>query len=608
MVEAVQETSPRLEQIQERYRFLARLGSGGMADVFLGMQNGAENFQRLVVIKRVKADLLGDEEARTMFFEEARTVAALNHPHIVKIFDLSRLQNDVCITMEYVDGENLEYIRKASARDKIELPLPIVCKLIAEACDALHYAHTVRSPDGTKLDLIHRDIGPHNLMLDRNGYLKIIDFGIAKTSARPEWTSPGMIKGRLAYVAPEALAGEPVSAKLDVYSLGLVFLELLTRERAVDVCRETPIALLFQRILEEHPRLPTEVRRELPSEIDAVVRRAIAKDPQNRYPSAEAFGAAVRRFALAHGGLAATAEVASWYRDTFAARISKREHFVHGAIQRRLERDAVTGSHPSIDSLPRSSSPLTSPDRMSSPLSHSARHDRPATGRLATRPIPLYMLAITAFVVAGVVGSGAALWYRDLSRIAPAAALSSIIEVRSVPIGASVFVDGFARGVTPAAGLKVAVPQGQTVQVRLRKQGYHDFVRFVEAPHDGPTPSLEASLTPQPATRVTALGSGESAFSRPEAAAKEHTPKSSETWADRPQRSAGERTRFHARRHGWPKRRGLRMKPPPPPPPPPPPAASEPPVSSTLQRPQVGRLPALPDDEPVALPVSENRR
>jgi serine/threonine protein kinase len=187
-----------LVDVRERYQLLAKLGSGGMADVFLAVQLGVEDFKRLVVLKRIHSHWLGQRDSFKMFIDEAQLVATLNHPHIVKIYDLTWMGSDVCIAMEYVDGESLAFVIRSLREQGERIPLPVVFKIVTEACDALSYVHAATMQDGEPLNLVHRDICPQNLLLDSNGYIKVIDFGIARSiGSNVDNTSPGVLKGKL---------------------------------------------------------------------------------------------------------------------------------------------------------------------------------------------------------------------------------------------------------------------------------------------------------------------------------------------------------------------------------------------------------------------------
>jgi len=312
----------------DRYRLLGKLGSGGMADVFLAVQRGEEGFERLVVMKKVHTRWMKQEEsAIKMFIEEARTVASLSHPNIVKVFDLSKMGEDICIAMEYVDGENLEYVSAVLKKRNLQFPLKVACTLIVQACEALHYAHTAKTPDGKPLKLVHRDVGPHNIMLDSNGYLKIIDFGIAKSAAQGDLTSPGVIKGKLSYLAPDIFKFKDIDGRIDLYALGLVFYRLLTLKIPFPFKSDVTIAEVLTKILKDPLAAPSTVNPSIPTEFDAIIAKATHRDRDERYQSGEALADAIRATAEKHGGLASNSEVRNWFQEQFKARLAKRREF-----------------------------------------------------------------------------------------------------------------------------------------------------------------------------------------------------------------------------------------------------------------------------------------
>jgi serine/threonine protein kinase len=312
---------------QERYRPIAKLGSGGMADVFLGVQFGEQGFERLLVIKKIHARGLKNDSAIQMFIDEARVIASLNHPHIVKVYDLSRVRDQICITMEYIDGENLDYMLRALKNAKKTFPLPIVCKLMIEACEALHYAHTVMSPDGTALNLVHRDIGAQNLMIDSQGYLKVIDFGIAKSTVQTEFTLPGLIKGKLSYLAPDVFKFKDIDGRVDLYALGLVLYELVTMKRPYSFSSETTMAEILNSILQDPIRPPTGINPSVLPDLEKIIYKATDKDRDRRYQTGEDFARALYDFANKHDGIATTLEVKNWYQTEFKQRIEQRHRF-----------------------------------------------------------------------------------------------------------------------------------------------------------------------------------------------------------------------------------------------------------------------------------------
>ncbi|MBU1896216.1 serine/threonine protein kinase [Myxococcota bacterium] len=304
-----------------------------MADVFLGIQRGVQSFRQLVVIKRIRDQFITDPHALQMFIDEALTVASLSHPHIVAIHDLREIENSLCIAMEYVDGETLTFLLNQLHRKRAQMPLDIAAKIVIEACEALNAAHTALGADGEPLNLIHRDVTPHNLMLDRNGYLKIIDFGIAKSRLQEEKTTPGMVKGKFSYLSPDHFQST-IDARSDIYSLGLVFFELVTSQRAIKAS-ELSFEQLMRVVLNQPLPPASEINDQLPKGIDAVLAKATAKDRDKRYLDAEAFADDIRALMRDNGGIATNARMRAWMQEHFSQCIANRQ-----ALERRLLKEA----------------------------------------------------------------------------------------------------------------------------------------------------------------------------------------------------------------------------------------------------------------------------
>ena len=335
----------------ERYRPIAKLGSGGMADVFLGVQSGEQGFERLLVIKMIHAQGLKNDSAIQMFIDEARVIASLNHPHIVKVYDLSKVNDQICITMEYIDGENLDFMLRALKKSQKGFSLPIICKLVIEAAEALHYAHNVKSPDGKSLHLVHRDIGAQNLMIDSQGYLKVIDFGIAKSTVQTEFTLPGLIKGKLSYLAPDVFKFKDIDGRVDLYALGLVLYELVTMKRPFSFSSETSMPEIINSILQDSIPSPTELNQSVPAELEAIIYKATDKNRDKRYQTGEDFASALYEFADNHEGIASTLEVKNWYQKEFKERIEQRRKFEQ-LVQEKADRIREKTTNSGIISLP----------------------------------------------------------------------------------------------------------------------------------------------------------------------------------------------------------------------------------------------------------------
>ncbi len=274
-----------------RYEILRRLGSGGMAEVYLAQLTGGEGFQKRVAIKRVHEDLSLNPEHLRAFSDEARLVAQLSHPNIVQVFEFDHDGEAPFLVMEYVDGLPLSKAVRLGQASGLKLPVEAALAVGVQVCDALAYAHEARSYDGRPLDIVHRDIKPANLMVTPQGQIKVTDFGIARAASNLRQTSTGSGKGTLAYMAPEQLQGGDIGPTADLYALGAVLFELITGRLLFDA---TSLGEIIQRRkLGLRPEDLRETDSALP-ECVPVLQRALAAGPPDRFPTAEEMGAALR--------------------------------------------------------------------------------------------------------------------------------------------------------------------------------------------------------------------------------------------------------------------------------------------------------------------------
>jgi len=270
-----------------RYILLDRIGMGGMAEVFRAVMPGAEGFKRTFVVKRIVSQLCQSQTFVEMFVREARIGALLNHPNIAQVFDFGSVDGEYFLAMEYIRGADILAMMRRLRETKQRLPVPIAVFVAHQVASGLAYAHGLCGANGETLNLIHRDVTPSNIMCLRTGGVKLLDFGIAKTvdASGIESTEKGEFRGKLAYMAPERVRDQPFDARSDIYSLGVVLWELLTGRRlfrgATDV--ET-----FKNVLEMEVRAPSALRPEVPASLDAVVARALARDPDERFGTAQA--------------------------------------------------------------------------------------------------------------------------------------------------------------------------------------------------------------------------------------------------------------------------------------------------------------------------------
>lgn len=373
-------------QNQDRYRIITKLESGGMADIYLGVQLGEDALERLVVIKKIRARGPQAKQAMGMFLDEARVVASLNHPHIVQIYDLSRVRSSICITMEYIDGENLAYVMDWLKKHDQTVPLAIACKLILQACEALQYAHKAKSQDGSDLEIVHRDIDLRNIMINSSGYLKIIDFGVAKAATQVELTAPTMFKGKLSYSAPETFSESSLDSRADVYALGLVFHQILTGHEPFPFKPDVNLGEVINRICNEEIPVATSINEELPEAIDALIAKAIDKDRENRFQNAGDFATAIREFAESEEncGSATPEAVKDWFNSTFEKRTKQRRKFEQKVIKkaRLLAEKAAAGEYVDEGSL------VPAPAEKKNASLQSGQTDSPQIAALSLAPPP----------------------------------------------------------------------------------------------------------------------------------------------------------------------------------------------------------------------------
>ncbi|HEY8210890.1 MAG TPA: protein kinase [Myxococcaceae bacterium] len=340
-----------------RYTLERKLAAGGMAEVFLARQSGPEGFEKVCVMKRMLPALAGDPSFVRMFLDEARLAAQLNHPNIAQIYDFGEVSGTFYLAMEYVPGSNLRAIVKEHQRRGTFMPVPVAARIISQAALALDYAHAATTPDGAPLGLVHRDVSPQNILLGTAGTVKVIDFGVAKAATATHHTRTGMIKGKYAYMSPEQLRAQPLDRRSDVYALGLVLYELLASARAIqgtsDVqIMESAIKMSFEPIDHRRP--------DLPEEIVAVVRRALQKDREARYRTAQDMSEALERFITHQGAVVTGADLIRLLADVPEAPLQPRPDenaSSHTPPSGPSSRRMAVGSAPAAEDWPQAPEP-----------------------------------------------------------------------------------------------------------------------------------------------------------------------------------------------------------------------------------------------------------
>ena len=274
-----------------QYELLELIAVGGMAEVFKGRVVAAEGFEKLVAIKRILPDLAEDERFVKMLLTEARIHSALSHRNIVQIHDLGISEDgQYFIVLEFVDGYDLRMIAEQLAAMGEIIPEVLSLHIASELAQGLHFAHELKGQDGQPLGLIHRDVTPSNVLISLAGEVKLSDFGLAKR--RHDRSVVGSLKGNLSYMSPEQAMQQPLDRRTDVFSLGAVLFELLTGRRLREITDEVAG---WSHVASGAVPSVRSLRPDLPPTIERLLDRALAADPNQRFPDAAAFGTAIRQ-------------------------------------------------------------------------------------------------------------------------------------------------------------------------------------------------------------------------------------------------------------------------------------------------------------------------
>jgi eukaryotic-like serine/threonine-protein kinase len=304
--------------VLRRYTVVGKLAQGGMAEVYLARQRGPAGYQKLVVIKRVRPHLTADADFVGMFTNEARLAAMISHPNVVQIFDLGDEPGvhggtEWYLAMEYLDGRDMLQVGRACRALNKAVPFDVTARIIADACAGLDHAHQLRGADGQHLALVHRDMSPENLVITFDGSVKVVDFGIAKAADNAVKTMAGQIKGKLGYVAPEAIRGAVVDARADIFAAGATLYLFLCGRPAFG--GTTPMEV-FERSLRP-PTPPREVNARVPASLDAICMRALAQDPNERYQTAGELRDALEDYLQSTGRVLGGAQIAQFMQILF---------------------------------------------------------------------------------------------------------------------------------------------------------------------------------------------------------------------------------------------------------------------------------------------------
>ena len=356
MSEPLPTTLPESLRRFGRYTLLYRIGSGGMAEVYLARFTGTDGFQKLVVIKLIHREFTASPEFVSMFIDEARLASRISHANVAQVLELGRVGETHFIAMEYVNGESLEDLAKRVP----DLSLPYVARILANAAAGLHAAHELRDGAGMLLDVVHRHVSPANIPISYDGEVKVIDFGVARARDNADVAAAGEVKGKYAYMAPEQAHDRPVDRRADVFSLGVVLHELTTHRPLFRGQSEG--ATLANLIESDIPR-PSDLVPGYPPTLERVVLRALEREPGRRFQSAHELQEALERFIVESGNLVLPAQVGQMMRGVFDESIAQKRALL-GRAQKEAGPAALSGEAEEVSVL---GAPPGGPDR-SKPL------------------------------------------------------------------------------------------------------------------------------------------------------------------------------------------------------------------------------------------------
>ncbi|MBI3200435.1 MAG: protein kinase [Myxococcales bacterium] len=409
--------APTFPERVGRYELLLPIGTGGMATVYLARIPVVGNVHREVALKLMHPFLSAEgRESTVSLVEEAKLAVRIRHPNVVPVIEVGDSAQGVFLVMEYVEGDTLSGLHRAVRADGSFLPLNIAGRILVDALAGLHAAHELRDDEGVLLDLVHRDFSPQNILVGTDGVSRLTDFGVAKAAGRVNVTSSGIIKGKVAYMAPEQALGKKVDRRCDVWAAGVVAWEVLAGQRLYR--QEDQVATLLRIVNEPPPRIST-VRPDVPKALDDLVAQTLAMDVDERIGTADELRRRVTEAWKTVGGLADAHEVSEFVQATARPKIVARREQVSRVIRLR-------SSMPTLSGAVGGPTALAASDETTSAISASsvARHSQPGTDLLRERQgrRRTVLWALGGAVSIAAVAGGAWLLGRSQSRDAEPAA------------------------------------------------------------------------------------------------------------------------------------------------------------------------------------------
>ncbi len=407
-----------------RYELLIRLGRGGMASVWVARERApVSGKQRLVAVKAMLPELAKHSDFRAMFLEEGQIVRSIDHPHVVKVHEVSEDHGVLYMAMDWIEGDSLRTVIK-EARRRRAIPAEIAVKIIADAAAGLHAAHEIKGWDGELRNIVHCDVSPHKTLVGLDGRAKLVDFGVANATAHSDLGAEDRIKGKFGYMSPEQARAEPLDRRSDVFALGIVLFELVTGER---LFRGENAAHSLELVKKHKIPNPAELNPKLSPQLVAVLQKSLERDLGRRFQTARQMGEALERFLVEDRVMVSHASVGQLVRRVLGSRIETQRQALRealtasdGVVAAGLVPDhpaAPERSHPHFSSSGRVSISPSEPPTSSSTSSSRSRTPHPQSFELRPRG-PSSVMPIF-FALMGLVAAGTALWFVNNQQPAP---------------------------------------------------------------------------------------------------------------------------------------------------------------------------------------------
>lgn len=524
-----------------KYRLIAELGHGGMAQVFLALARGPAGFNKLVVIKQIRDNLAEDPEFLTMFLDEARLAARLNHPNVVQTNEVGEDNRRYFIAMEYLEGQPLNRIIQRLQKEGKTFETKLYVRVLIDALAGLHDAHELCDFDGSPLHVVHRDMTPHNVFVTYSGQVKVVDFGIAKAAGGSAETRTGVLKGKVSYMAPEQAMGERVDRRADIFSVGVMLWEALAGKR---LFRGMSDVAVLQKIVSGDVPKPSSVKPDVPKPLEVVCMKALAHRRDDRHATAADLATDLEAALEAMGEKPQLREVGKLAAQLFAVEQAKIKSLVEAEIANvrssgEFPNVTRTGSKlPIIDahtsmgdgvgsgsgsgSIRASRASLTNEgsgsisrrmsiegERISSPstsslTSASAMLAADATSAPQPKSNKKIIAVAGALVIGGVIAVALFAWPKGGPAAATTAtqqvSAANVLLIESEPPGATVTEDGKVLGETP---ISVSIEAGQKGRkFVLARAGYAAYTIF-QPPEGVKLPVAKLAPTaPQPTAQT----------------------------------------------------------------------------------------------------------